>query len=380
MKKILALFFVFIFVFQGNIVFAEDKENNLKLYARSACLIDGNTGRVLYGLNENEPMAMASTTKIMTAIIALENSNINSKVTVGKNPPLTPKVKMNLVQGEELTLEQLLYALLMQSSNDAAVAIAEYVGGSVEGFCNMMNEKAKKIGCTDTFFETPNGLDKGNHHSTAYDMAKIGAYALRNKEFVRISNTKSVHFKSNKKVYDITNKNQFLNSYNGAIGIKTGFTGKAGHCFAGAVKRGDITLVSVVLACGWGQSGKAKKWADTKTLMDYGFENYDLYSLEDSFHKVDVEKSKDKKVTLLPDGFCEVLLKKDKSEQITVKANVETPLTAPIKRGDRLGDSIFYVNGYEVGRVGLIASNNIEENSFKNNFEKIYKGWLDLIC
>lgn len=373
MKKLLALFFTILFVVPAS---AEE----LKLNAQAAVLIDANTGRVLYGVNENEPKAMASTTKIMTAIIALENANIKDKVTVGKNPTLAPKVKMNLSQGEELTLEQLMYALLMQSSNDAAVAIAEYVGGSVDNFCDMMNKKAVELGCRDTFFETPNGLDKGNHHSTAYDMALIGSYAIKNSEFVRISNTQNVHFRSNKRVYDITNKNQFLNSYNGALGIKTGFTGKAGHCFAGAAKRGDITLVSTVLACGWGQSGKSKKWADTKSLMDYGFENYDIYSIEGKAVRADVDKSKTTKTTLLPDGFTEVLLKKDKSEEITFKENVESPLTAPVHRGDKVGILVVYADGYEVGRVNLVATEDIEENTLGHNFEKIYKGWLDMLC
>ena len=248
--------------------------NTPQVNALSAVLIDGDTGRILWGKDENEPMAMASTTKIMTAIVTLENADISQKITVSKNATLAPPDKMHLVSGEELTIEQLLYALLMQSSNDAAVAIAESVGGSVENFCAMMNNKAKELGCKDTEFVTPNGLDKGNHHSTAYDMALIGAYAIKNREFMRISNTKNISFSSSKKSYSIVNKNQLLNTYNGAIGIKTGFTGKAGHCFVGAAKRDDVTLVSVVLASGWGTAGKAKKWQDTVKILNYGFDNY----------------------------------------------------------------------------------------------------------
>lgn len=373
MRKLLALLFIILIPVN---VYGEQ----LPINAQSAVVIDASNGRILWGRNEHKPMAMASTTKIMTAIITLENSNIKDVVTVGKNPTLAPKVKMNLVKDEEITLEQLLYALLMQSSNDAAVAIAEYVGGSVDNFCKMMNDKAIEIGCKDTFFETPNGLDKGNHHSTAYDMALIGAYAIKNDEFIRISNTQKVHFKTNKNVYDINNKNQFLNSYSGAIGIKTGFTGKAGHCFVGAVKRGDITLVSTALACGWGASGKAKKWSDTKKLMDYACDNYAIYSITANNIKADVAKSKTTQTHIIPDGYIEVLLKKDKSENIDFKPNIENPLTAPIHKGDKLGEVNVVVDGYNVGSIDMIATENIEENSFRVHFEKIYKGWLKLIC
>lgn len=372
MKKLLALFFIILLSFENAY------GNDISLNAQSAVIIDAATGRILWEKDSQKPMAMASTTKIMTAIIALENSNIKEKTTVSKNAALAPKVKMNLTQGEEITIEELLYALLMQSSNDAAVAIAEHVGGSVENFCKIMTDKAKELGCRDTLFETPNGLDKGNHHSTAYDMALIGAYAIKNDEFLRISNTDRVEFQTNKNHYVITNKNQLLGSYKGAIGIKTGFTGKAGHCFVGAAKRGDITLVTTVLACGWGQSGKAKKWSDTKKLLDYGFDNYSIFSLQGENVYANVTKSKDKSTVLIPDGYKEVLLKKDESDTIKFVNNVESPLTAPINKGDILGTSNIYVNNSYVGQINLIATEDIEENSFYINFKKVIKGWLYL--
>lgn len=375
MKKLLALLYVFVILINQNIFAAEPEVNSL-----SAVLIDASTGRVLWGKDYEKPMAMASTTKIMTAIIALENCNIKDTVTVSKNATLAPKVKMNLNEGEEITLEQLLYALLMQSSNDAAVAIAEYVCGDVDTFCAKMTQKAKELGCKDTYFETPNGLDKGNHHSTAYDMALIGAYAIKNDEFIRISNTQSVSFQTNKSTYNINNKNQLLGSYNGAIGIKTGFTGKAGHCFVGAAKRGDITLVSVVLASGWGQSGKAKKWSDTRKILDYGFENYDIYSVEAEPVRLKVERSKDTETIAVPEKYVEVLMKKDKSDNIEIKNAVPDMLTAPINKGDAIGSAEIYINGTLVGSTQLTATEDIEENSFEINFDKIFKGWLKSIC
>lgn len=355
-------------------------DNTPDVNALSAVLIDADTGRVLWGKNENEPMAMASTTKIMTAIIALENSDIQDKVTVSKNATLAPPVKMHLQRGEELTLEQLLYALLMQSSNDAAVAIAEKVGGSVENFCLMMNKKAMELGCTDTEFVTPNGLDKGNHHSTAKDMALIGAYAIKNEEFIRISNTQNVSFTSNKKNYSIVNKNQLLNSYNGAIGIKTGFTGKAGHCFVGAAKRGNVTLVSVVLASGWGTAGKAKKWSDTREILNYGFDNYKKYSIIGDNTDICVDKAKVSKTVLEYKNSIELLLNENERNSIKFENSVPDMIEAPINEGDKIGIGKIYVGNEKVAEVDIIATENIEKHSLGNSFNKIIKDWIKLVC
>ncbi len=375
LKKILCV--IFCFAFTAN-CFGSEKEPNVN--ALSAVLIDADTGRVLWGKNENEPMAMASTTKIMTAIVTLENADINEKVTVSENAARAPKVKMNLQAGEELTLEQLLYALLMQSSNDAAVAIAENVGGSVEEFCEMMNRKAVELGCRDTEFVTPNGLDKGNHHSTAYDMAIIGAYAIKNDEFIRISNTQNVSFASNKKSYSIVNKNQLLNSYEGAIGIKTGFTGKAGHCFVGAAKRGNVTLVSVVLASGWGSAGKARKWSDTKEILNYGFDNYKKYSIIGNSIDVYVDKARINKTTLKYEKSVELLLNESEVKNVLFKNNVPEMLEAPVTKGERVGTGEIYIGDFKAAEIGIVTDESIEKHSLGNSFDKIVREWMSLIC
>ncbi len=371
------IIFIMCLILSVNCYGAEKKPD---VNALSAVLIDADTGRVLWGKDENKPMAMASTTKIMTAIITLENADIQDKVTVSKNATLAPPVKMHLQQGEELTLEQLLYALLMQSSNDAAVAIAEKVGGSVENFCDMMNKKAMELGCTDTEFVTPNGLDKGNHHSTARDMALIGAYAIKNEEFIRISNTQNVSFASNKKSYSIVNKNQLLNSYEGAIGIKTGFTGKAGHCFVGAAKRGDVTLVSVVLASGWGTAGKAKKWTDTREILNYGFDNYKKYSIIGDNIDICVDKAKVSKTSLKYKNSVELLLNEDEKNNIVFKNNVPDLIEAPIIEGDKIGTGEVYAGDFKIAEIDIIATENIEKHSLGNSFNKIIKDWIKLVC
>ena len=371
------LIFIFCLIFTVN-CYGEDIKPQVN--ALSAVLIDGDTGRILWGKNEDAPMAMASTTKIMTAIVTLENTDISRKTTISKNATLAPPVKMYLQQGEVLTLEQLLYALLMQSSNDAAVAIAEDVGGNVENFCKMMNKKAKELGCIDTEFVTPNGLDKGNHHSTAYDMALIGAYAIKNSEFIKISNTKNISFSSNKKSYSIVNKNQLLNSYNGAIGIKTGFTGKAGHCFVGAAKRGNVTLVSVVLASGWGTAGKAKKWSDTVKILNYGFDNYKKYSIIGDNIDVCVDKAKVNKTVLKYKNSVELLLNENEKNEIMFKNNIPPIIEAPIYKNSKIGIGEVYIGNYKAAEIDIIASENISKHSLGNSFNKIIEDWIKLIC
>jgi D-alanyl-D-alanine carboxypeptidase (penicillin-binding protein 5/6) len=181
---------------------------------------------------------------------------------------------MDLTTGEEISLEGLLYALMMQSSNDAAVAIAEHVMGSVEDFCYAMTLKARELGALDTSFITPSGLDAENHYSTAHDLAVIARYALRNEKFTEIINTINYTVKSSKRTYDIQNKNRFLYEYEGALGIKTGFTGGAGNCFVGAAEQDGMRFITVVLGSGWGEAGKRRRWADTRKMMDYAFANY----------------------------------------------------------------------------------------------------------
>ena len=327
MKRFSALFFCFILLFNIAVLAEEPKVN-----AISAVVVDGDTGRILWGKNENKPMAMASTTKIMTALVALENSDITKETTVSKNATLASPVKMHLAVGEKLTIEQLLYAMMLQSYNDSAVAVAEAVGGSVEKFCTMMNEKAKEIGCSDTVFETPNGLDKGNHHSTAEDMSKIGVYALKNQNLMKIMNTRDYTFKSSKTTYSFVNKDRLLSEYEGAIGMKTGFTGKAGHCFVGAANRGDITLVSVVLASGWGTAGKSRKWIDTKALLNYGFNNYKKYSIINGSEKmnISIDKAEKEIAELKYEDSVDLLLSENEKANLKIENELPQNITAPI--------------------------------------------------
>lgn len=376
MKRFSALFFCFILLFNIAVLAEEPKVN-----AISAVVVDGDTGRILWGKNENKPMAMASTTKIMTALVALENSDITKETTVSKNATLASPVKMHLAVGEKLTIEQLLYAMMLQSYNDSAVAVAEAVGGSVEKFCTMMNEKAKEIGCSDTVFETPNGLDKGNHHSTAEDMSKIGVYALKNQNLMKIMNTRDYTFKSSKTTYSFVNKDRLLSEYEGAIGMKTGFTGKAGHCFVGAANRGDITLVSVVLASGWGTAGKSRKWIDTKALLNYGFNNYKKYSIINGSEKmnISIDKAEKEIAELKYEDSVDLLLSENEKANLKIENELPQNITAPINYGDSVGIGKIYTGNTLLKIVKIISAENIEKIGVEYNIKKLINQWLKLV-
>ena len=376
MKRFSALFFCFILLFNIAVLAEEPKVN-----AISAVIVDGDTGRILWGKNENKPMAMASTTKIMTALVALENSDIKKETTVSKNATLSSPVKMHLSVGEKMTIEQLLYAMMLQSYNDSAVAVAEAVGGSVEKFCTMMNEKAKEIGCSDTVFETPNGLDKGNHHSTAEDMSKIGVYALKNQNLMKIMNTRDYTFKSSKTTYSFVNKDRLLSEYEGAIGMKTGFTGKAGHCFVGAANRGDVTLVSVVLASGWGTAGKSRKWIDTKALLNYGFNNYKKYSIINGSEKmnISIDKAEKEIAELKYKDSVDLLLSENEKANLKIENELPQNITAPINYGDSVGIGKIYTGNTLLKTVKIISAENIEKIGVEYNIKKLINQWLKLV-
>lgn len=377
MKKLTIFFIVFIFLFNLNI-FAKTPNPN----AKGAILIDANTGRVLWAKNQNQPMAMASTTKIMTAILAIERGNLEDIVKVSKNAVKAPKVKMYLKEGEEIKLKNLLYALMMQSSNDAAIAIAEHISPNVETFCNEMTQKAKEIGAKDTVFKTPNGLDLENHHSTPYDMALIAKYAMNNETFVKIINQKQISFKTNKSSYDILNKNRLLNEYNGANGIKTGYTNKAGHCFVGSAKRGDLSLISVVFASGWGNKGKEQKWIDTKQILNYGFENFKNYKIlqQDNLEQnLQINKGNKDEISLYYENEIVLPLTNEEINNIKIQNNIPKILEAPIYKDQKIGTCQIILQDEILAEVNILAKESVEKNTFISNFKNIIKNWVNMI-
>jgi len=349
---------------------------DLNLYAKAALLLDAKSNRVLYEENGNKRMPMASTTKIMTCIVALENADLNGVVTVSSYAASMPDVQLNIKKGEQYYLKDLLYSLMLESHNDTAVAIAEYVGGSVEGFATLMNDKARTLGCENTNFITPNGLDAEGHYTTAKDLAVIASYAIKNEQFISITNTPSYSFEeiNKKRKFTVTNKNRFLYMMEGAIGVKTGFTGDAGYCFVGAVQKDDKTLVSVVLGCGW-PPNKSLKWHDTKELMSYGVKNYKEKQI---FQEVNLDpvfvKDGQKRYELLNiKGDISLLMRDD--EKVKVVYDIPKQLKAPVKANTVVGKASYYIDDTFYTEIPIYAAEDIKKIDFKFCIDKILRLW-----
>lgn len=335
----------------------------LRLYAAEACLMDASSGRILYGKECDTPLPMASTTKIMTCLLAIESGKMSDPVSFSERACRMPKVHLGAQKGSVFSLEDLLYSLMLESHNDTAVAIAEYIGGSVEGFAAMMNAKATELNLTSTFFITPNGLDEGNHSSSPSDMCRLAAYACQNEVFLHIVNTpsKTIRTIDQSHCYSLTNRDAFLNTYPGALGIKTGFTNKAGYCFVGAARREHITLTSCVLASGW-PPNKSYKWADTASLMDYGFQYYSYRSLpirDLTTHQIPVHNGQSDYVSLTQPDIPEFLL--SDFDCVTLSYDIPTHLCAPIRSDVSLGKIEVQINDTTVGIYPLYPASSIQE-------------------
>ena len=295
-------------------------------------------------------MPMASTTKIMTCILALESGRLDEMVSVSAYAASMPDVRLNIREGEQYRLGDLLYSLMLESHNDTAVAIAEFLGGSVEGFADQMNKKAEEIGCVSTHFVTPNGLDDPEHYTTAKELCMIAAYAIQNKEFQKVIRTPQYQFRdeSGNRSFHVSNHDAFLSMYQGALGIKTGFTGNAGYCFCGAATKNNRTLVSAVLACGW-PPHKTYKWSDTTKLMDYGFEGFKTCEIptDQDTWELPVENGRDRCVTVsMPKEDTDSLqLPLRVDDVIEIRTSLPEKLTAPVRSGDIVGSREILLNG-----------------------------------
>lgn len=352
-----------------------------KVRAKGAILIEQESGRVLYEKNGYEPLAMASTTKIMTCILAIEKGNLSDIVTISKRASSAPPVKLHLKTGEKQRLGDLLYALMLQSDNDAAIAIAEHIGGSVEEFCEQMTQRAKEIGAQHTSFKTPNGLDAEGHYASAYDMALIGAYALKNPEFVKIITTATIQIPTipteGSHTYGLQNKNRFFYSYEGANGIKTGFTNKAGHCFVGAAHKNDMQLIGAALGSGWGSAGKTQKYTDVINMMNYGFKHYKKYILvepQKDVMKVKIDKALEKELSLECDEKITLPLNDQEKATLYIKKVAPTQLVAPIHKGDIIGEVQVICEGVTLAKVPLIASEEISKATLLDYIKNWIKG------
>lgn len=404
MKKVLISIILWIALIIPHTYIYADSREPADLYALSAVLMDADSGRVLYEKNGYEPMPMASTTKIMTLIIALENGNLEEETIISNYAAKMPKVHLGVREGETYYLKDLLYSLMLESHNDSAVAIAEKVGGNVEGFAAMMNQKARDLECYDTYFITPNGLDAAVtgktgevqkiHSTTAKDLARIMRYCIKEspkkEEFLEITRAPSHSFTdiSGNRRFTCHNHNAFLHMMDGALSGKTGFTGKAGYCYVGAVQKDGKTFIASLLACGW-PNNKTYKWKDMRKLMEYAFDNYeyrDVYE-EREFKPLIVnhgvpESGNLEEVTYVDIGLgipeeekhIRLLLKEE--EKVKIVCEVRKELEAPVKEGMSVGSVKYYLGEEVVKGYPIVVKKDVERITMKWCVQWIFREFL----
>ncbi len=337
--------------------------------ANNAVLIEQSTGRVLFEKDAHSQESIASITKIMTAIIAIESGKMKEKVTVSREAIYTEGSSIYLEQGEKMTLEDLVYGLMLRSGNDAAVAIAEHVGGSLEGFVYLMNEKAKWLGMENTHFDNPHGLDSDNHYSSAYDMAILTKYAMNNEKYKEISGTTS--YKSDGRTYSWVNKNKLLTQYyEYCTGGKTGFTKKTGRTLVSTASKDGMDLIAVTL-------NAPDDWKDHMSLYEWGFENFDMKTLTDKgevkFNLIDLNKSQ---IGFLRDKI-HYPLSDDEEDIVTFKNYILKDVDT--SSGDNIiGKKVFYLNDKEITETPIYAvedsvSSDANKKSFMSEILSFYK-------
>lgn len=343
-------------------------EKSLILNSRNAILYDKTYGQILYEKDAYKRVANASTTKILTAIVAYENGDIEDKVRVSKNAASVGGSEINLRSGDVITLGDLIKGLLIHSGNDAAIAIAEHVGGNVENFCDMMNQKAKTLGLESTHFTTPHGLDAENHYSTAYDLAKLAEYLLDINYLANIVKEKNVNIKVNENIRILGTTNEMLSFYEGANGVKTGFTGNAGRCLVTSATRNGRTLISVVLGCG----NKKQRTEDSIRLLNYGFENFEIVDMFQNMKKefeITVKKGKFDRYKIILSGKKYILVHKDEINKLSYKYDIYGEFEAPLIKGKNIGKIHIYVNNNEVSEVLINIPETVEKKTFFDYFK-----------
>ena len=370
------------------------------LYALSAVLMDADSGRILYEKDGETPRPNASTTKVLTCILALENCNGDDYVQISSSAASQPQVKLGLREGEQYYLEDLLYSLLLQSHNDSAVAIAEHVGGSVKKFSDMMNAKAREIGCTDTHFITPNGLDAedsaGTHHTTAADLARIMRYAVNNKIFLKIAQTKEYSFcdLSKKRNFTVHNTNALFSMTDGVLAGKTGYTGDAGYCYVCAVRKDNRTFVVALLGAGW-PGHKTYKWHDTLKLLEYGKNNffYHTFWQEPDLSYIPVKNGVPESFSLsdsiLPNDTLYIggkieATEKDRQQKILLsdkdhlqyQVRLKDELNAPVRKNEHIGRVVYMLNGQKIASFPILATQNVDRITFLYCAELVFRNFF----
>ena len=405
MKRIIPIFMFFIFISMFVYVsFADDIDNETidvstelnsftdtstetikepDVNSRACVVIDRKTNSVLFGKNENSKKKMASTTKIMTATIIIEKCNLSDTIEISKKAAGTGGSRLGLKTGDKITVLDLLYGLMLRSGNDAAVALAEYAGGDINGFAELMNAKALELGLTNTHFETPHGLDSNEHYTTAYELAILSNYALNNPTFAKIVGTKNYTITINGSPKALSNTNELLGNMEGVYGIKTGFTNGANRCLVTACKRNNIDIICVVL----GADTKKFRTIDSIKLINYVFNNFVVYDLESFVNKNFEDWKKDNLNTFIINKglsqdvllnienlyISKVPIRKDLINSFEMKVECQKYFKAPVKGNSSIGNIVISNSGKEIAKCNISIMNNIDKKNSSYYFIYLLK-------
>lgn len=392
-SKKLLIISIFLILFGLLFTGTVSADNNLNIYSPAALLMDARTGKILYEKNIDEIRYPASTTKMMTAILALEHCELNEVATVSYDAIFTVPsgyANANLQLGEQLTIDQLLHVLLIPSANDAANVIAEHIAGSVSSFANMMNSKAVEIGCTNTNFVNPSGIHDDEHVSTARDLALIAKYAMQNSTFRNLVKQTYYNlpatnkYETTDRVFRTTNDLLRVNNYDradnyyykNAIGIKTGYTSAAKNCIVAGAERDGLEFITVILGAEQTENGLSERYLDCETLFDYGFDTYaerKLYDKDSTFKEITISNGtkETKNLELKLEGELTVLIKKDDyNKELLPTVELKEELKAPIMQGDVVGTLSYTVEDVTY-KTNLLAGSNVEKSSILGILLKI---------
>ncbi len=364
---------------------------SLDLNSRSCIILDRLSKQILYGKNEKNKVKMASTTKIMTAIVVLENSNLNNTVEVSKKAASTGGSRLGLKTGDKITIRDLLYGLLLCSGNDASISLAENIAGSVENFINLMNKKAEELNLFNTHFESPHGLDSENHYTTAYELAILADYALNNSTFKNIVGTKKYSVTINGYPKAISNTNELLGNLDGIYGIKTGFTNGANRCLVTSCKRGKMDIICVVL----GADTKNFRTKDSIKLIEYAFKNFEYFNLKnfvnnylDNWKKnnpnfFSIDKGLSNFITIKIDDSLEnipiIPIKKSLIPSIEANISINNHLSAPIKKNDLIGSLNVFTENTDIANFNLLSDSDIQKSDISDYLFKFFKDYIKIV-
>ena len=358
------------------IVEEEAEEAEPQINSRIALIYDRASGKIMYEKNGNKQTPMASTTKIMTAIVVLENANLKDVVTIDSKAAGMGGSRLGLKKNDKITVNDLLYGLMLRSGNDAAVALANYVGGSIEGFAEMMNAKAKEMGLTNSHFVVPHGLDNEGHYTTAYELAKMADYALQIEKFKEIVSTYSTTITINGYPKAINNTNKLLGSVAGVYGVKTGFTNGAGRCLVAACERDNLDIITVII----GADTNNQRTEDSKELIEYAYKEFEVVGIKEILEmqweqwkainqgRIYVEKGVKNNVELLLEElpYENMAIAKTEVDKIEIEVNSIFYLEAPVQQNKIIGNVKVMVNGETVEVLDIMVKNEVRKREIKD--------------